>query len=101
MQFTVELNSFLLNALHHKQPSYLAELLAPRHDTSHNTRSSVSPNFLYVPEINSECGRRSFLYAAPTIWNPYLILFVLPCLFHPFCLGLGVIFFLLSFSLSF
>src|SRR5437870_2769337 len=55
--------------LHHKQPSYLAELLTPRHDTSHNTRSSDSPNFLSVPKINSERGRRSFLHAAPTIWN--------------------------------
>src|SRR5207244_686283 len=55
--------------LHHKQPSYLAELLIPRHDTSHNTRSSDSPNFLSVPKIDSERGRRSFLYSAPTIWN--------------------------------
>src|SRR5207244_13482154 len=46
--------------LHHKLPAYLAELLTPRHDTSHNTRSSVSPNFLSVPKIYSEQGRRSF-----------------------------------------
>src|SRR5437870_3194227 len=59
----------MFKTLHHKQPSYLAELLTPRHDTSHNTRSSDSPNCLSVPQINSECGRRSFLYAAPTIWN--------------------------------
>src|SRR5207245_6067925 len=49
--------------LHHKQPSYLAELLIPRHDTTHNTRSSDSPHFLSVPKIDSERGMRSFIYA--------------------------------------
>src|SRR5207244_2887167 len=44
-------------------------ILTLRHDTSHNTRSSDSQNFLSVPKINSERGRGSFLYAAPTIWN--------------------------------
>src|SRR2546426_11679846 len=59
----------IYTTLHHKQPAYLAELLTPRHDTAHNTRSSDSPNFLSVPKIYSKQGRRSFLYAAPTIWN--------------------------------
>src|SRR5207245_3104664 len=59
----ITLKLFIINSPH------LAELLTPRHDTSHNTRTSDSPNFLSVPKINSERGRRSFLYAAPTIWN--------------------------------
>src|SRR5207245_8153345 len=68
-RITFKIAFITFKTLHHKQPSYLAELLTPRHDTSHNTRSSDSPNFLSVPKISSERGRRSFLYAAPTIWN--------------------------------
>ena len=68
-RITFKIAFIIFKTLHHKQPSYLAELLTSRHDTSHNTRSSDSPNFLSVPKINSERGRRSFLYAAPTIWN--------------------------------
>src|SRR5207245_8251216 len=37
----------------------------------------------------------------PLSGTPYPILFVLLCLFHPFCLGLRLTFFLHSFSLSF
>src|SRR2546426_9574282 len=36
----------------------------------------------------------------PLSGTPYPILFVLLCLFHPFCLGLRLTFFLHSFSLS-
>src|SRR5207245_4447669 len=68
-RITFKIAFITCKTLHHKQPSYLTELLTLRHDTSHNTRSSDSPNFLSVSKINSERGRRSFLYAAPTIWN--------------------------------
>src|SRR5207245_86789 len=68
-RITFKIAFITFKTLHHKQPSYLADLLTTRHDTSHNTRSSYSPNFLSVPKIYSERGRRSFLYAAPTIWN--------------------------------
>jgi len=68
-RITFKIAFITFKTLHHKQPAYLAELLTPRHNTSHNTRSSDSPNFLSVPKIYSEQGRRSFLYAAPTIWN--------------------------------
>src|SRR5207244_4632855 len=68
-RITFKIAFITFKTLHHKQSAYLAELLTPRHDTSHNTRSSDSPNVLSVPKINSERGRRSFLYAAPTIWN--------------------------------
>src|SRR5207245_6270381 len=68
-RITFKIAFITFKTLHHKQPTYLAELLTPRHDTSHNTRSSDSTNFLSVPKIYSEQGRRSFLYAAPTIWN--------------------------------
>src|SRR5207245_9420451 len=53
--------------------------------TSHNTRSSDSPNFLSVSKIYSEQGRRSSFTQLPLSGTPYL--FVLLCLFHPFCLG--------------
>ena len=68
-RITFKIAFITFKTLHHKQPAYLAELLTPRHDTSHNTRSSDSPNFLSVPKIYSEQGRRSFLYAAPTVRN--------------------------------
>src|SRR5207253_11431843 len=68
-RITFKIAFITFKTLHNKHPSYLAELLTPRHDSSHNTRSSDSPNFLSVPKINSERRRRSFLYAAPTLWN--------------------------------
>ena len=51
------------------QPAYLHDLIqpyAPAHD--HVLRSS-SKNLLQIPLIKSELGRRSFFFAAPTIWN--------------------------------
>src|SRR5207245_1510621 len=94
---TFKIAFITFKTLHYKQPSYLAELLTPRHDTSHNLRSSDSPNFLPIPKINSEQGRRSFFTQLPLSGTPYLILFVLMCLFHPFYLGLRLIFFPHSF----
>ena len=97
-RITFKIAFITFKTLRHKQPTYLAELLTPRHDTSHNTRLSDSPNFLSVPKIYSEQGRSSFTQL-PLSGTPYLILFVLLCLFHPFCLGLRLISFLHS-SLS-
>ena len=97
-RITFKIAFITFKTLHHKQPSYLAELPTPRRDTSHNLRSYDSPNFLPILKINSEQGRRSFTQL-PLPGTPYLILFVLLCLFHPFYLGLRLIFFLHSFSL--
>jgi len=50
-----------------RQPSYLLDLLHP-YTPSRILRSS-STNLLTVPNIKTEIGRRSFSFAAPTIWN--------------------------------
>jgi hypothetical protein len=53
--------------LNNHQPAYLFELLT-RHNPSRSLRSS-SQNLLSVPRVDLEIGRRSFKFAAPTIWN--------------------------------
>lgn len=50
------------------QPQYLADLLSPKRDTKYGLRS-VSKGLLEKPTLKSEKGRRSFSYAAPTLWN--------------------------------
>ena len=50
-----------------KQPSYLYDLITV-HAPLRNLRSS-GKNLLVVPRVDSVCGRRSFYYAAPTVWN--------------------------------
>src|SRR5258708_34035718 len=49
------------------QPSYLFNILTT-HNPSRSLRSSLQ-HLLITPRITSEMGRRSFAYAAPTIWN--------------------------------
>lgn len=49
------------------KPSYLSDLLV-RYQPSRNLRSA-SNNLLVVPDIRTSHGRRSFSFAAPTIWN--------------------------------
>ena len=53
--------------LKHGQPSYLADLVS-FYKPSRSLRSSNSL-LLVVPDIRTAMGRRSFTYAAPTIWN--------------------------------
>jgi hypothetical protein len=53
--------------LQNQQPAYLHELLT-RHNPSRSLRPSLQ-NQLVTPRINTETGRRSFAFAAPTIWN--------------------------------
>jgi len=50
-----------------QQPSYLSDLLIPYIPTR-NLRSS-DKLLLIAPDIRSENGRRSFSFAAPSIWN--------------------------------
>lgn len=53
--------------LHNQSPSYLNSLLVPYIPTRH-LRSS-DKHLLTFPPIKSSTGRRSFSFAAPTIWN--------------------------------
>jgi hypothetical protein len=48
-------------------PSYLSDLLTPYKPSRH--LRSASQHLLVVPNIKTAAGRRSFSYAAPTIWN--------------------------------
>lgn len=59
--------SLTFKTLHNLQPSYLSDLLTP-HVPSRNLRS-FDKHLLTVPDIRSANGRRSFTFAAPTIWN--------------------------------
>lgn len=49
------------------KPSYLSELLI-RYDPFRDLRSA-SENLLVIPDIRSSHGRRSFSFAAPTVWK--------------------------------
>jgi len=53
--------------LHFGKPSYLADLVS-FYQPSRTLRSTNSL-LLSVPNIRSAVGRRSFSFAAPTIWN--------------------------------
>jgi hypothetical protein len=53
--------------LNYHQPAYLFELLHP--DTPSYSLRSATKNFLKIPYMKSEIGRRSFSFAAPTVWN--------------------------------
>ena len=53
--------------LRQQQPAYLFELLTPYNPS--RTLRSTNQQLLTVPKINSAAGRRSFSFAAPTIWN--------------------------------
>ena len=55
------------NVLLHHQPSYLHQLIIPC--SSAYTTRSVNKHLLQMPFIRSSNGRRSFFFAAPTIWN--------------------------------
>lgn len=53
--------------LHYKSPEYLSFLLTP-YTPARQLRSS-DKHFLTVPSLKSAAARRSFSYAAPTVWN--------------------------------
>ena len=48
-------------------PSYLCDLLTP-YSPSRTLRSS-NKNLLFIPNLKSAAARRSFSFAAPTVWN--------------------------------
>jgi hypothetical protein len=72
--------------LYHKQPSYLVDLLLPYVPTR-NLRSS-DKHLLTVPNIKSAIGRRSFQFAAPTIWNTLPLSLRSSTSLHSFLTGL-------------
>ena len=51
----------------HKQPAYLFDLITP-HNPVRSLRS-CDKFLLDIPDIRSATGRRSFSFAAPSIWN--------------------------------
>ena len=53
--------------LQYGQPSYLADLISFYKPT--RTLRSSDSLLLAVPDIRTAMGRRSFSYAAPTVWN--------------------------------
>jgi hypothetical protein len=59
--------SLTYKTLHHKQPSYLAQLLTS-YTPTRNLRTS-DQYLLTVPLVKSDIGRRAFSFAAPTVWN--------------------------------
>ena len=62
-----KLSLLTFKTLQHGSPSYLAELLTP-HNSCRNLRSS-DKHLLSIPFLTSSAGRRSFSFAAPTVWN--------------------------------
>jgi exonuclease III len=66
-RITFKIATLTFKTLQHSKPAYLFDLITP-HKPSRTLRSS-SQNQLVIPRITSETGRRSFAYAAPTIWN--------------------------------
>src|ERR1700730_15328247 len=59
--------SLTVKVLNFAKPSYLSELISS-YQRTRSLRSSGT-NLLKVPDIRTEIGRRSFSYAAPTLWN--------------------------------
>lgn len=66
-RITFKIATLTFKTLHHGQPTYLSNLIT-RHNPVRSLRSS-SQSLLRVPVIKSEIGRRSFSFAAPTVWN--------------------------------
>src|SRR6267154_2597471 len=59
--------SITFKTLRNSQPSYLHDLLIPY--SPPRTLRSSDKHLLTVPSFKSSQARRSFLFAAPTIWN--------------------------------
>jgi hypothetical protein len=66
-RITFKIASLTYKTLHFNEPSYLFNLLTFENN-SRNLRSSNTRR-LHVPLIKNEQARRSFSFAAPTVWN--------------------------------
>ena len=66
-RITFKIATLTFKTLLHGQPSYLRDLLVSY--TPSRTLRSSSLHQLTIPSFKSASGRRSFSFAAPTIWN--------------------------------
>ena len=66
-RITYKIASITFKTLRNSQPSYLHDLLIPY--SPPRTLRSSDKHLLTVPSFKSSQARRSFLFAAPTIWN--------------------------------
>jgi len=66
-RITFKIAALTFKTLFYKEPVYLADLLHA-YTPSRALRSS-DKNLLTIPYIKSAIGRRSFSFAAPTVWN--------------------------------
>src|SRR5207247_553574 len=66
-RITFKIASITFKTLQNKQPSYLRNLLIPY--CPPHSLPSPGQHLLSVPFFKSSQARRSFLFAAPTIWN--------------------------------
>ena len=65
---TFKIATLTYKIMSNNQPSYLSELIKPKSNV--RTLRSSNMHLLAVPaRIKSENGRRSFAFAAPTVWN--------------------------------
>ena len=67
LRITYKIALITYKSLHHQSPAYLQSLLVPYSPVRH-LRSS-DKLLLTVPSLKSTSGRRSFSFAAPTVWN--------------------------------
>jgi hypothetical protein len=65
-RITYKIATIIYKTLQNKQPSYLFDLLT---QVTPSGRRSSTKFLLDLPRLTSSNGRRSFTFAAPTIWN--------------------------------
>ena len=63
----LKIATLTFKVLKFQQPAYMFDMIAP-YIPPRSLRSS-NKNLLIAPDIRSEMGRKSFSFAAPTIWN--------------------------------
>ena len=66
-RITYKIAVLCFKTINFKQPTYLLDLLTLYQPT--RTLRSSDKNLLSIPNIKSAQGRRSFSFAAPTVWN--------------------------------
>ena len=66
-RITYKIATLTFKTLQAQLPSYLSDLLVPYRPSRY--LRSASQDLLVVPNIKTAAGRRSFAYAAPTVWN--------------------------------
>ena len=66
-RITFKIAAITYKTLQNQQPSYLSDLIIP-YTPTRNLRS-LDKLLLTIPDIRSANGRRSFSFAAPSIWN--------------------------------